>query len=397
MVSRRSSGVAAAASLAVLTALFATAPLAAQAVPSDAMLAAAARARQSSARTTAAARPDTTDASDSVAPAPMPVLGPDPNAGGAGVISSDSSRLDRARPAYRTKSTTAPIAGDGRVHAPAEIEVGYAPLRPNEVATVNVWPFIGTRLTFPYTVKDVAVFDDKTFKVQKYNNSVLINVVDCEQGCMARMEVFLDDGELTAVPYLLVVDQHQRTPTFARNYTDPVSDRVVALRDSLQATYAAKTEHDVAARLEPEVERCLVDGFNFQPVHLGSEYRDPNTGETLRLTVADAGFSGACLPDPRLYLRYIITNSRYQAATDIAFHAVWRNRHTGAERDARIIEDQRTPKVVPALRRERGTLVLDGRDRVMPGEDLVVRVTIDGHDLDVSPILSAPPTMGGRE
>ncbi len=345
---------------------------------------------------------DTSNANDTIAPAPRPtmppapVLGPDPNSPTAADGGASASRLDNARPTYRTKSTTAPIAGDGRVHSPSEIEVGYAQLRPNEVATVNVWPFIGTRLTFPYTVKDVALFDDKTFKVQKYNNSVLINVVDCEQGCMARMEVFLDDGELTAVPYLLVVDQKQHTPTFARNYTDPVSDRVKAMGDSLRASFAAKTDRDVAAKLEPEVERCLVDGFNFQPVHLGSEYRDSNTGETLRLTIVDAGYSGACLSSPRLYLRYLISNSRYQEATDIAFHAVWRDQHSGNERDARIIEDQRTPHNVPALRRVRGTLVLDGRDHVNAGEVLVVRLTIDGHNLEVSPVLTAPPALGGH-
>ena len=323
-------------------------------------------------------------------------LGPDPNGSRAGADSTSSTRLDRARPTYRIRRTAAPIAGDGHVHAPAEIEVGYAPLRPNEVTTINVWPFLGTRLTFPYTVKDVAVFDDKTFKVQKYHNSVLINVVDCDQGCMARMDVFLDDGELTAVQYLLVVDQRNHTPTIARNYTDPVSDRIRTLADSLRIASMNQTRRDVATQLEPEVERCLMDGFTFNPVHLSSEYRDPATGETLRLTIADAGYSGACLPRPRLYLRYVIENARLQPASDIAFRVGWRKRHTSQVRPARVIIDQRTPQVIPALQRVRGVLVLDGSDRLQPGEELTVRVTIDGHDLEVAPVLSTPLTPGGH-
>jgi hypothetical protein len=41
--------------------------------------------------------------------------------------------------------------------------------------------------------------------------------------------------------------------------------------------------------------------------------------------------------------------------------------------------------------------VLDARDRVQTGDELVLYATIDGHDFAVAPILSAPLVPGGQK
>jgi hypothetical protein len=282
-----------------------------------------------------------------------------------------------------------PIAGDGRVHIPSALEVGFAPLKPNEVTTINVHPLLGTVLVFPYKVQAAPIADDGTFTANAYENTVLLATKTCAQGCATMLHVFLNDGDLTSVPFLLVVDTLQ-PPTLKRNFSDPTSARIRTRESEIAAAYEAKAQTMVTEQLESAVERCIATGFAFRPVERANAWRDEATGESIGLTVQDIGFSGRCLERPRLYVRYRVANARYSEARDVKFTVVRRLNTRRTDIPVSLVADRRDPLVIPPLRDVRGELILDGTFDMQPGESLLLRAVIDGHVIDVGVILSAP-------
>jgi hypothetical protein len=283
----------------------------------------------------------------------------------------------------------APIAGDGRVHLPNQLEVGYTPLKPNEVTIINVQPLLGTVLRFPYKVQSAPVADDATFQVTAYENTVLIATKSCLQGCAAMLHVFLNDGELTPVPFLLVVDT-LRPPTIKRDFTDQVSAQVRAHDAATAQALEARAASLVAERLEAEVERCIATGFSFHPVNVENAWRDEGTGESIGITISDIGFSGRCLEHPKLYVRYRIDNAQFAPLQHVKFVVA---RHLATRRNdapLSVLDDRRDPAIVPPLRQVRGGLVLDGAFDLAPGESLVLNAVVDGHSVDLGVILTAP-------
>jgi hypothetical protein len=286
----------------------------------------------------------------------------------------------------------APMAGDGRVHVPNQLEVGYSPLKPNEVTTIIVQPLLGTVLRFPYKVQSAPVADDATFQVTPYENTVLIATKNCVQGCAAMLHVFLNDGELTPVPFLLVVDT-LRPPTIKRDFTDQVSAQIRAHDIATAEALEARATQLVAERLEAEVERCVATGFSFRPVNVQNAWRDDATGESVGVTVSDVGFSGRCLAHPKLYIRYRLDNARYSPIKAVRFVVA---RHLAKRRNdaaLSVLEDRRDPTIVPPLREVRGELVVDGGFDLAVGESLVLTVVVDGHPVEMGVLLTAP---GGR-
>lgn len=290
--------------------------------------------------------------------------------------------------AAQAPRTTLAVGGDGRVHAPASVEVGYAPLRPDEVATIVVHPLHGSLLRFPFTVKEAVLADAGTFGVTKYENTAVLWTKTCPQGCATTLYVYLDDGELTPVAFLVVVDT-TKPPTIKRDYTDPVNARLRTREAEMAQSFEREAQRVVAQQLTAEVERCVSAGFTFKDVNQRDTWQNTATGESVGLQVLDVGHSGRCLERPQLYVRYRLENAQYANLDQIRLRAV-RRRRDGVERTLTTIADRRTPVVVPALRSVRGELIVDASVTLEPGEEIWLRADIAGHPFAVGPILHAP-------
>ncbi|MBW7932076.1 MAG: hypothetical protein H3C62_00415 [Gemmatimonadaceae bacterium] len=288
----------------------------------------------------------------------------------------------------RAQSTAGPIGGDGRVHAPSSKEVGYAPLRPDEVTTIVLHPLHGALLRFPFSVREAVVADAGSFGITKYENTTLLWTKTCPQGCATTAYVYLDDGELTPVPFLLVVDT-TRPPTIKRDFSDPVSARLQTREAEMAQAFERSAQRLVADQLTAEVERCVAAGFAFKTVDRRDTWQNAETGEAISVHVVDVGHSGRCLERPQLYVRYRIENAQYATLDRITMRAV-RRRKDGSERALTTLADRRTPVVVPALRSVRGELIVDASVALDAGESLWMRATVSGHALVIGPLLRAP-------
>ena len=293
-----------------------------------------------------------------------------------------------AAPSTRS-DTVPPIAGDGRVHAPSDLEVAYAPLLPNAVTTVVLHPLEYSVLRFPYIVLDAQPADPGTFEATRIGNTVRLRVKDCLQGCATNLMVYLDDGDLTVVPFYLVVDT-TRTVTMLRDFSDPISQRVHQTEARTAEALAQRAQDLVATHLDQEVERCMLTGFSLRPVNIANAWRDNATGESVGVTVQDIGYSGRCLQTPRLYIRYAIDNARYTTTQQITWAVVRYNRVTRQATAIPVLEDQRDPEHVPPLRQVRGQLVLDGTLMLAPNDEIRLTITIDGHVIALGSVLVAP-------
>lgn len=306
-----------------------------------------------------------------------------------GLLGAVSTAATAQTPAPRRM--TGSVVGDGRVHAPDSIEIGFAPLRTKELTAINVHPLKGAMLRFPYLVKDPALADNGTFGVRKYANTVLVWPTKCLQGCTTTLFVYLDDGELTPVPFLLVVDT-TRPPTILRDFTDPVAARMRVRDGELATLLEQRADSVVAARLEGELDRCVASGLGFRTVQLANAWKRAETGESIGITAHDVGYSGACLARPKLYVRYTLHNATYDAIDSVTWQPVVRraNASVATGRPVPILADRRAPMRVPPMRQVRGELQLDGSLALEAGEQLVLTAVIGGHRIDVGTILTAP-------
>ena len=288
-------------------------------------------------------------------------------------------------------SSGGPVAGDGRVHAPAPIEVGYSEFRPNEVQTLVVHPLSATVLRFNYPVERAIFGDPVTFTADAYGTSLTILTKDCFQGCRTNLLVWLKDGLGTIAPYNIVVDT-TKTVSMVRNFTDPVANLIQRRDSQWTAQVEAEAQRAVGERLAAEVEKCVVAGFTFAPSGVANAWRDKNTGESMSLRVDDVGFSGRCLAKPRLYIRYVLANARYAPLTDIALHVARYARDLKQPAPLRVADDRRTPATLPPLKQVRGTLVVEDDGSLRPGDELQLTAVLDGHIVPLGTIL----TIGGK-